>query len=70
MRFGKYKDASLDRIAQDGDEGLLYLDWLRSKDDFNGLSREMVTIFLHRPDNAERLDLAIQSKRTEKANQR
>lgn len=65
MRFGKYKDASLDQLAGD-DEALLYLDWLRSKEDFTGLSRDLVTIFLHQPTVAERLDAAIRARRSER----
>jgi hypothetical protein len=65
MRFGKYKDATLGQLADD-DEALLYLDWLRSKEDFTGLSRDYVTIFLHQPAIAERLDAAIQAKRAER----
>jgi uncharacterized protein (DUF3820 family) len=69
MRFGKYKDRRLGELEQD-DEALLYLDWLRSKEDFTGLSCDMVTIFLHQPVIAERLDRAIQAKREQRSRER
>jgi hypothetical protein len=62
MKFSRYKGRKLGELAQDG-EALLFFDWLRAKPDFNGIARDMVTVFLHRPEIAATLDAAIQAKR-------
>lgn len=67
MRFSRYKDVKLGELAQD-DEALLFFDWLRMKPDFTGIARDMVTVFLHRPEVAARLDAAIAAKRANARN--
>jgi hypothetical protein len=67
MRFSRYKGAKLGDLRED-DEALLFFDWLRQKQDFTGIARDMVTVFLHRPEVAARLDAAIQTKRANARN--
>jgi hypothetical protein len=67
MRFSRYRDAKLGDLRED-DEALLFFDWLRQKQDFHGIARDMVTVFLHRPEVAARLDAAIQAKRANARN--
>jgi hypothetical protein len=68
LKFTRYADVKLNDLKDDPD-ALLFLDWLRSRENFNGVAKDFVTIFLHKPEIAVRLDSAIQEKR-EKARNR
>jgi hypothetical protein len=67
LKFSRFKDVPLGELAQD-DEALLFFDWLRMKPDFTGIARDFVTVFLHRPEIAARLDAAITAKRANARN--
>lgn len=48
IRFGNYKDKSLDKIAET-DDGLKYLDWLLGQNWLRDLARMHITYYLSDP---------------------